>query len=179
MDQKSSLGKSTIPYGIAFGVIMLLEFVISYSLGLTSKDNAWAGVLMSILNYLVLPILFIMLACNNFKNKLNGGFISFAQCIKAGVAVCVMAALVFSAVSSIVYLAAPQIKEDVLEQSKIAIAESPGMTAEGLKAAMKMSELFMQPYIAIPLSILIYAIVGLIMSLIVGAIVKKDNPGAF
>ncbi len=53
------------------------------------------------------------------------------------------------------------------------------MNAEGLKIALKMTEVFMRPYVLIPISILINAFMGLIMSLIVGAIVKKENPGAF
>jgi len=50
------------------------------------------------------------------------------------------------------------------------------MTAESLKMAVEMTEVFMRPYILIPFSILISAIIGLIFSLIIGAIVKKENP---
>lgn len=176
MEQKTTLAKSAIPYGIAFGAIMLLEFVIGYTMGLDPQKHAWAGITFSLLNYLVLPFIFIIMACNNFKKKHNGGFISFGQSIKAGVVVCVIAALVFSVINAVIYMAVPSIKEDILEQQKEAIAQSPGMTSETLEMSMKMVETMMQPYISIPLTILIYAFVGLIISLIVGAIVKKENP---
>jgi hypothetical protein len=179
MEQKTSLAKSAIPYGIIFGVIMIIEFVIGYAMGIDPQKDPWVGILMSLLNYLVLPFTLIMMACNHFKNKLNGGYISFGQCIKSGVVVCVIAALVFSVVTAIVYMVSPEIKEDILEQQKIAMAQSPGMTSEQLKMGMSVAETMMEPYIMIPLSVLMYALVGLIISLIVGAIVKKDNPGAF
>lgn len=179
MEQKTSLAKSAIPYGIAFGAIMLLEFVISYTMGLNAQENAGVGILMSLLNYLILPFIFIMMACNHFKNKLNGGYITFGQSIKAGVVVCVIAALVFSVVTAIIYIVVPSIKEDILEQQRVAIAQSPGMTSEALEMSMGMAETMMQPYIAIPVTILMYAFIGLIISLIVGAIVKKDNPASY
>lgn len=177
--QKTSLAKSTLPYGIAFGIIMILEFVIGYTFGLNAQETPAAGIIMALLNYLVLPIVFILLACNNYKNKLNGGYITFGQSIKAGVSVSVVAALVFSVFNSLFYIIIPESKAQIIEQTRIAYAKSPGMTAETLKQTMKMTELFMEPYLSIPFTIFMFAIVGLIMSLIVGAIVKKDNPGAF
>ena len=53
------------------------------------------------------------------------------------------------------------------------------MTSEMMEQTIKMTEFFMKPYITIPFSILMFALIGLIWSLLVGAIVKKDNPGAF
>ena len=177
--QKTSLAKSTLPYGIIFGAILVLEFVASYTLQLNSAKNMMVGVIMGILNNLILPFIFILLACNNFKNKINGGYISFGQSLKAGVSVSIIAALISSVITSIIYVVAPEVKAQILEQTKISMAAQPGMTSEGMDAAIKMSEVFMAPYIAIPVTVLIFAFVGLIISLIVGAIVKKDNPGAF
>jgi len=174
--KKPSLGKSTLPYGIIYGAILLLEFVASYALELNSQDNRAAGIVMGLFNYLILPVLFIFLACNNYKNKLNGGYISFSEALKAGVAVCVMAALVSSVGTSLLYLVIPDAKDQILEQTKISLASQPNMNADSLKMALKMTEIFMRPYVLIPFSILVNAFMGLIMSLIVGAIVKKDNP---
>lgn len=178
-EPKNSIAKSTLPYGIVFGVIVLLEIVTSYTLGLNAATNKTIGIVVSLLNYCILPILFIYLSANNFKNKLNGGYISFGQTIKAGVSVCVIAAFVFSTLTAILYMAMPEIKAEVLEQTKVAAAQNPGMTSEMLEQTVKMTEMFMQPYISIPFSMLMFAFIGLIWSLLVGAIVKKDNPGAF
>jgi hypothetical protein len=174
--QKKALAKSTLPYGIIFGAIMILEFVIGYSFGLNAQKTPWVGVVMTLLNYLILPILFILLACNNFKNKINGGYITFGQAIKAGVSVCVIAALTFSIFNSLFYIIIPESKELIIEQTREAYAKSPGMTAAALEQTMKMTELFMEPYLLIPVTIFMFTVLGLILSLIVGAIVKKENP---
>lgn len=176
---KPSLAKSTLPYGITYGVILLLEFVASYSLGLNSAENKGIGIGMGILNYLVLPVVFILLACNNYKNKINGGYITFGQSLKAGVATSLMAGLISSVGTSLIYMLIPDSKEQILEQTKISLAAQPNMTAEAMKVALTMTETFMKPYLLIPVSLLMSAIMGLIFSLIVGAIVKKENPGAF
>jgi hypothetical protein len=176
MTEKTSLAKSTLPYGIIFGVILVLEFVVSYTLGLNAMENKGVGVLMSVSNYLILPFLFIFLACNNYKNKINKGYITFGQTIKGGVAVCAMAALISGVVTSIIYVILPEAKEQILEQTKISLASQPGMTTETVKAALKMTEVFMAPYILIPVSILMFTFIGLLISLIVGAIIKKENP---
>lgn len=173
---KPSLAKSTLPYGIIYGSIILLEFVISYALGLNSAENKSIGILMGLLNYLILPLLFIFLACNNYKNKINGGYITFGESLKAGVSVSVISALISSIGTSLIYLLVPDSKSQILEQTKISLASQPTMTAEGLKMALEMTEVFMRPYILIPFSILVSAIMGLIFSLIIGAIVKKENP---
>jgi len=175
---KPSMSKVTLPYGIAFGIIMILEFVVAYALELNAQDNKMVGVLTNLFNLLLLPFLFILLACNNYK-KINGGYITFSQSVKTGVAVNVIAGLTFAIFNALFYIIIPESKADILEQSRIAYAKSPGMTAEVLKATMKGIEWFMEPYVAIPATAVIYALVGLVISLIVGAIVKKENPGAF
>jgi len=179
LEKKPSLAKSTLPFGIAFGIIMIIELALSLIMDFDAVNNSGIGVSMSLFNYLVLPVIFISLACNNYKNKINGGYISFIECIKAGVSVCVVAGLLFSVASSLIYAVSPEIKTDILEKSKVALAKTPGMTSELMQQSLTMSEVFMRPYILIPITVIIYAFVGLIISLIVGAIVRKENPGAF
>ena len=58
----------------------------------------------------------------------------------------------------------------------ITVKQNPNITAEQLKMSMKFVKTFMEPYVAIPFSIVMYSVIGLIHSLIVGAIVKKDKP---
>jgi uncharacterized protein YacL len=45
--------------------------------------------------------------------------------------------------------------------------------------AISFSKKFMNPAIAIPVSVVMYAFIGLIFSLIIGAIVKKDPNQSF
>ena len=179
MEQKVSPAKAALSYGLVFGIIMFIELVIAYSLKLDAQSNPTIGVLMNLLNFLILPVLFIALACNHYKKNMNGGYISFGQSIKCGVSVTVLAGALFAILNALFYAILPEAKEQVLEQMKTAMAQQPNMSAEMLKQYMTGAEFMMRPYISIPVTIIIYAFTGLILSLIVGAIVKKDNPGAF
>jgi hypothetical protein len=168
--------KAAANYGIIFGIIMILEFVIAYVADIQPQENKWAGIINGILNNLVLPILFIVLACKHFK-KANGGYITLGQSIKTGVATTVIAAVLFSIFNIIFNVIFPEFQADALEKMKQAqLMANPNMTAEQMKLALKMSEIFLKPYVAFPMAILFYAFIGLIYALIVGAIVKKENP---
>jgi len=168
--------KAAMNYGIIFGIIMILEFVISYALDLQPQDSKWVGILYGVLNNLVLPILFIALACNHFK-KAHGGYITFGQSIKTGVATTVIGAILFAVFNIIFNLIFPEFQAEALEKVKQAqLMTNPNMTAEQMKLTLQITETFAKPYVAFPITILFYAFLGLIYSLIVGAIVKKENP---
>ena len=77
MSEITSPAKSAVQYGVFFGVIMVLEFVILYIIGIDTITNPAVGIVINLLNFFVLPILFITLACNNFKKNINNGVISF------------------------------------------------------------------------------------------------------
>jgi hypothetical protein len=172
-----SPAKSAVTYGVVFGAIMILELIIMYILKPDPIENGWAGTIMQVCNFLIFPILFITLACNNYKNNINGGFISFGQCLKIGVSVMVLAAVIYSIFYVIFTLIFPDFLIDAAEQvRRVTIEQNPNMTEEQLEMTTSMTSKFMQPMLAVPLSIIMNAFVGLIMSLIVGAIVKRDNP---
>ena len=95
MENKVSPSKSGLIYGVLFGVIMVLEFVIMYIIGMESLANSSAGVIVNMANYLVLPIIFIYLGCNNFKNNINEGYISLVESLKVGISITFVAAIVY------------------------------------------------------------------------------------
>ena len=53
------------------------------------------------------------------------------------------------------------------------------MTEVQVDMAIGVTRKFMSPFIAIPSTIAIYAFIGLLYSLIIGAIVKKDRNQSF
>ncbi|MFL9843798.1 DUF4199 domain-containing protein [Flavobacterium rhizosphaerae] len=177
--QPVKTGKAAVNYGVIFGVIMILEFIIAYALDINPQQNKTIGLINSILNNLILPVLFIALACNYFK-KQNGGYIKFGESLKTGVATTVIAAAVFAVFNIVFYLIFPEAQAEILQKVKEAqVATNPNLTAEQLKMTIKVTEMFMKPYIAFPVTIIIYAFLGLIYSLLVGAIVKKEKPGTY
>lgn len=162
--------------GIFFGIIMILEMVLMYVAHISPAANPSVGLIMNLCNYLILPVIFIVMACKAYKNA-NDGFISFGECIKTGVLLCVIAAAIWGVGYAIFNAIVPEYKEEAMEISRTAMLEqNPDMTEEQMEMGISMMEKFMSPWILLPFSIVIYALIGLIYSAIIGAIVKRDRP---
>ncbi len=180
MENNISPAKSALLYGMLFGVIMILEFVIGYVMNVDPQTNRGYGITINVLNFFILPGLFIFIGCNNFKTKLNSGFISFGQCLKIGVTICIIAAIISSIFSSVFNMIFPEYFQHMFEKMRVIMAEkSPQLTSDQVDMAISFSKKFLNPAIAIPSSAVIYAFIGLIYSLIIGAIVKKDPNQSF
>ena len=63
--------------------------------------------------------------------------------------------------------------------SFLELIDENNMTEEQVDMAIGVTRKFMSPFIAIPSTIAIYAFIGLLYSLIIGAIVKKDRNQSF
>jgi hypothetical protein len=177
MDKNISPAKSGLLYGVLFGVIMILEFVIMYVIGMKSLVNSSAGLLVNLANYLVLPILFIYLGCNHYKKDINNGFISFSECLKTGVSITFVAALIYAIFNLIFNFIFPDFINEMIEITRDGmLAKNPQMTDKELEMGLGMVKKFMNPFIVFPVTLVMYAFFGLLYSLIIGAIVKNDKP---
>ena len=179
MENKVSPSKSGLIYGVLFGVIMVLEFVIMYIIGMESLANSSAGVIVNMANYVVLPIIFIYLGCNNFKNNINEGYISLVESLKVGISITFVAAIVYGIFNLIFNLIFPEfIDEMILISRNAMIKQNPSVTEAELEMGLSMMKKFMNPYIVFPFTLAMYSFMGLIYSLIIGAIIKKERPNA-
>ena len=177
MENNVSPAKSGISYGVLYGVIMVLEFVIMYVIGMKSLVNTSFGVIVNVANYLILPLIFIYVGCNHFKKNINGGYISFGQCLKIGVSIAFVAAIIYAAFSVIFNLIFPEFIDEMVSISKTAmLKENPEMTSEQLEMGLSMMKKFSNPLIVFPVTLAMYSFLGLIYSLIIGAVVKNDKP---
>ncbi|CAM3422161.1 DUF4199 domain-containing protein [Flavobacterium longum] len=168
--------KPAMQFGILFGVIMVLEFIIGYSMNIDPATNKTYGLVINLLNYLILPIALITMACNGFK-KSNGGFVSFGQCLKIGVIICLIAGLIYAIFFTVFTLIFPEFIPELMEKMKtVMLEQNSEMTDEQLDMAISMTEKFMNPVIMVPVTLLMFAFIGLIWSLIIGAVVKKERP---
>ena len=59
------------------------------------------------------------------------------------------------------------------------VEKNPEMTQEQIEMSISMMKKFSNPAIAIPATIVMYAFIGLIYSLIIGAIIKKEPNQGF
>ena len=177
MEKNISPAKSGILYGVLFGVLMVLEFVITYIIGMKSLMESSVGPIVHIANYLVLPIVFIYLGCANYKNNLNNGFITLGECLKTGVSITFIAAVIYATFNVLFNFIFPDFINEMLAMIKEAtLAKKPDITSEQLDMIISMQRKFMNPFIAFPVTLAMYSFFGLIYSLIIGAIVKNENP---
>ncbi len=179
MEQNISPAKSGLQLGFLFGLIMVLEFVIMYVIGMESLINGPVGLTVNLLNFIVLPFILITIACKNFK-KTNGGFISLSQALKVGVTLMFIAGLVYAVFNLIFNFIFPEFVEEMIQIVRTqTIEKNPQLTEKQLDAILSMQRKFMNPAIASPVTVAMYSFFGLIYSLIVGAIVKKEKPQSF
>jgi energy-converting hydrogenase Eha subunit A len=180
MENKTSASKSGLQYALLFGVIMILEFIIGYVMNIDPQTNKVFGVVISVLNYLILPFILIYLACNHYKMNLNSGFISFGQCLKIGVSLCVVAGLIYALFSAAFAMVFPEYFDEIFRKMQsVMLKDNPQLTQEQMDMSISMMKKFSSPVFAIPLTVVMFAFIGLIHSLIVGAIVKKDANQSF
>jgi hypothetical protein len=177
MEKTISPSKSALQFGVLFGIIMILELVVSFVFDINPATNKGYGIFINVLNFLILPVTLILVGCNNYKNKLNSGFISFGEALKIGVTICVIAALLYAVFSAVFNMIFPEFAEEMLRNAKQAmLLQNPDMPKEQMEMGLSWAKKFMNPAIAIPFTVAMYAFIGLIYSLIIGAIVKKERP---
>jgi hypothetical protein len=177
MENNVSPAKSGVLYGVLFGVIMVLEFVIMYIIGMKSLINTSAGTIVNIANYLILPLLFIYLGCTNYKKNINNGFISLSESLKTGISIMFIAAFIYGVFNVIFNYIFPDFINEMIAITKEGmLAKNPDMTSEQIEMGLSMVKKFMNPLIVLPVTLAMYSFFGLIYSLIVGAIVKKEKP---
>ena len=180
MENNVSPAKSGILFGVLFGVVMVLEFVIMYIIGMKSLVGTSVGLIINLSNYLILPILFIYLGCNNYKKNINKGFISFNECLKTGVSITFLAAFIYALFNVIFNFIFPEFINEMVAISKDAmVKQNPSITSEQLEIGISLTRKFANPLFAFPVTLAMYSFFGLIYSLIIGAILKNEKPQSF
>ena len=180
MEKNITPAKSGILYGVLFGVVMILEFVIMYIIGMKSLVGTSVGLVVNLANYLILPILFIYIGCNNYKKNINNGFVTLIECLKTGVSITFIAALIYALFNVIFNFIFPDFINEMASITKEAmLQQNPSMTAEQLETGISLMKKFMSPLFVFPVTIAMYSFFGLIYSLIIGAILKNEKPQSF
>ena len=169
-EEKISVKSASLKYGLIYGLISIIMFIF---LQVTKLDQS---IIASILGFAVMIGALIWIL-NDFK-KNNQGFMSFSEGFGLGMLVYLIGGTI-SGLFSILYM-------NVLDPSYVAnkIAEAranmeqqnPNLTDEQIDFALSWSSYFMQP---IPFFIVVMVftlVIGAIVSLILAAILKKDNP---
>jgi len=170
MEEKRSIWKETLNYGIILGLVSVGFSVLTYMFDLTFKT------------WIMLPSLVISLAVLYFllrayRDHYNNGYIAYGKSVGAGVVINLYAAII---TAIYVYVLYAFIDPGLVEKS-LAFAQekmiAKGIPEEALDAATAMQAKMMKPWIQAISSVFYGVFFGLLISLIVSLfIMKKGNP---
>ena len=170
MEQKKSMWKETLNYGIILGLVTVVFSVLTYMFDLTFKTwILWPSLLLSVV------VLYLLL--RSYRDHYNNGYISYGRSVGAGVVISIYAAII---TAIYIYVLYAFIDPGLIDKS-IAFAEekmiAKGLPEEAIEKAVEMQAKMMKPWFTALMGIINSVFYGLILSLIVSLFVmKKGNP---
>lgn len=170
--QKAEAKKFVLNYGILLGILSVIMGVVMY------VTNAYLSpsFIYTIIGFLIL-IVVIAMAIKAYKAE-NGGFLGLGEALKVGIGVAVVGGIIASIWSFVLmnYIE-PDFMSQMMDLQREQMAETnPNMTEAQMDAAMEMGAKFSSPWLAIAISLIGNLFFGLIISLVAGLIMKKENP---
>lgn len=168
-NQSPSIKSIAYTYGLYLALVSVAGLVIMYVLTL---QKSWT---ISIISF-VLTTLILVYGIKAYKHA-NGGLLSVGKAIKVGLAIAVVGG-VLSAIYA--YLHYSFIYPEFIEMTKEAayeqmMTQNPNLTEEQANQAMDIQGMFMNAGFFSLMSILGSLFIGLIISLIAGLIMRKDQ----
>ncbi len=166
---KVSVWKANLNWGLILGLALVI-----YSALLYFTDNMFNRSL-GYVSYLLI-VIGIFFGVKAYRDNFLGGYISYGQTIGAGIIISLYASIIGAVFTILLY----KFIDPDLSQKLYAFSEQQmldkGTPEDQVEMAMKMTEKFLNPYFMAGFAILGSVIVGLIISLIEGIFLKKENP---
>jgi hypothetical protein len=170
MEERKSVWKETLNYGLILGLITIVFSVLTYMLDATGKP--WV-----IVPSLIISIVALYMLLRSYRDTFNHGYISYGRAVGAGMVISIYSAILGAAYIYILYgfIDPGLVDKQILEAEEKLIAK--GMPEGSIDAALQMQAKFMKPWFMAISSIFSAAFFGLILSLLVSLFIKKEgNP---
>ena len=169
---KTEAKKFILNYGVLLGILSILMGVIAYA----TNAHLQPSMLYNIIGFLILVVV-IILGLKAFKSE-NAGYLSLGESLKVGVGIALIGGI-FSALWMLILMnfLEPDYMTQMADIQRDTITEqSPNLTDEQVDAAMEMAAKFSSPWISMAIIIVVNMFFVLIISLIAGLVMKKENP---
>lgn len=166
--KKASVFSNGVKYGLYTGAATVLLMLLFYAIDLGRENYVqWIGTIVLIAG--------IVMGTINYRDKLNGGYISYGNAFLTGLYVTVVTAVI-TVIYSIIYVeyldpGAMQYYMEMAEQKMV----DKGLSDEMIDQQMAMAEKFATPTFRIVVGLLASTIIGAVISLITAAIFKKND----
>lgn len=167
-ETKASAGQSALYYALLAGIAFILTHLILYIAGVSEST---AGQVISFVIFIA-AIVVIQL---DFRNKKLGGFITYGKAVKIGFLSILFASFIV-AIYMFIYLS--YINPGEMAQRLLDAQQeiyNYGMSAEQEAQSLKMQEYIHTPFTYAIFTIVGYAVMGIILSLITAIFVKKEE----
>ncbi len=169
--KKHSLAHFAMTYGLYMGLALVVYSLILYVASLSFNTS------LNSLVYLIIAV-GIYLSLKNYRDKQNGGILTFGTGFKLGILVAVFAGFISGVFSYVLNLLDPSLMEQMLEVQQQALLEK-GIPEDQVAQMEDMMRTMTNPLILVISSIFSMALIGVIFSAIIAAIVKKKPTDPF
>lgn len=169
-ENKPKTGKFALTYGLILGAAAVIFGIMLYT-----ADMHYQGGVAVMLISLALTIAGIVIALVQFR-KANGGFLSFSQALKVGVGVSLVAGIIgiiFNLLMANVI--DPDMMDKAMELQRNQLMETTSLTPEQIDSQMEMGKKFSTPTMQIAFGLIFSLLIGFIISLISGLILKRQE----
>jgi len=168
--KKVSVARNAVNYGVILGIVLIIADLLFYMFDV-SRD--------SIFRYLnfALIIAGLIIGILNYRNNINGGYITYGQSLVSGVLIGLFASVIVSIYTIIFFkFIDPCMIDELLKKAEESILErNPNMTDDQVEIAMSYTRKFMNPYIMAITGILWSTFMSFIASLIISIFTKKKD----
>ncbi len=169
-EQQVKTGKFALNYGVLLGVISVVFGVMLYTQKMHYETSA-AVIVISI----VIMAAIVFFAVNAFK-KANGGFLKISDALKVAVGLALVGTIISLIYQYVLtHYIEPDFMDKAMELAKPkAMANNPNMTEEQWQQGVEMQKGF--AWIQYPVVLIMNSVIGLVLGLITGLILKKSQP---
>ena len=167
--------RNALVFGLISGLILAVIMVISISVCYGSGN--FDGSMVIGYASMILAFSLIFVGIKNYRDKYNGGFITFGKAFKVGAAIAFVASTVYVLVWLVdYYVFVPDFMDRYVEYL-VRQAKSEGLTAAQLQTRMKdmenMREMYRNPFFVVLITYLEVLPLGLIISVLASLILRK------
>ena len=156
-------------YGLYYALLSITILVLIYAFNI---EKNWVVSSTS----LIISVIIFLFGIKALKNS-NGGFLKLGEAIKVGLAIAAIGGIIAAVYTYIHYTYIhPEFIENIRELSMEKAYElNPNLTTEQLEKGREMNEMFTSPFALSTFSLIGNLVFGIIVSLIVGLILKKES----
>jgi len=163
--------KIKLVYGLLLGLAILVVDIANYSFGDLYKIPT-----LVVLAIRFLFIGFVVIGIKKFKQQ-NNGFLSLGQAMKTGIGIAIIAGLIAAvyhfALTS--YIEPDYLSKAADAQEIIMLEQKPDMSDQELEMVQEVTQMVSTPMVSSALLIASYLMGALIVSLVAGLVMKKEE----